>query len=156
MERVAELFREGGLVMVAIAALSVLAWFLGVRALLDGVHLRRRFDGRFDPSRSDSPVADLRGEIDRLRGSVKLVGAMASALPLLGLLGTVLGMLVTFVSMSGGASGEPRLLAGGIRQALLTTQAGLVSALVVLLVRAGAECQVLRLAARLEKAERRG
>ena len=51
---------------------------------------------------------------------------------MLGLLGTVLGMLVTFGVIQSHGTGEPALLANGIRQALLTTQAGLWAALPLL------------------------
>ena len=61
-----------------------------------------------------------------------LVAASAIVLPLLGLLGTVLGMLASFEVIQVYGTGQPRLLAGGIGQALLTTQAGLLTAVPVL------------------------
>jgi len=72
------------------------------------------------------------GRLQGLEESLGFLRTMAAALPLLGLLGTVLGMLLTFKVIQGYGSGQPRLLAGGIRQALLTTQAGLWAALPVL------------------------
>lgn len=57
-----------------------------------------------------------------------LLAALVAAAPLLGLMGTVFGMIKTFnaVSMQGGQTSE--LVAGGISQALITTQVGLVAA----------------------------
>jgi biopolymer transport protein ExbB len=45
--------------------------------------------------------------------------------PLLGLLGTVTGMIVTFQTISLFGTGDPKLMAGGISQALVTTGLGL-------------------------------
>jgi biopolymer transport protein ExbB/TolQ len=57
------------------------------------------------------------------------LGAMVTAAPLLGLLGTVLGMIDTFdaVALRSGETAE--LVAGGIAEALITTQVGLIAAL---------------------------
>ena len=57
---------------------------------------------------------------------------MAAILPWLGLLGTVLGMLASFDVIQIHGTGQPRLLARGIGQALMTTQAGLWTAVPVL------------------------
>ena len=61
---------------------------------------------------------------------IRLIETIAMVSPLLGLLGTVLGMIQAFrdLEMSGGAA-NAALLAGGIWQALLTTAAGLIVAL---------------------------
>ena len=53
------------------------------------------------------------------------IAALAAALPLLGLLGTVIGIMETFQSNSGA---NAQVLASGIGKALITTQAGLASA----------------------------
>jgi len=58
----------------------------------------------------------------------EFTGVLISALPLLGLLGTIIGLLECFAGIaSEGASGE--LVSGGIADALLTTQLGLVCAI---------------------------
>ena len=46
--------------------------------------------------------------------------------PLLGLLGTVTGMINTFHVITVGGTGDPRMMSGGISEALVTTQSGLV------------------------------
>lgn len=74
-----------------------------------------------------------RREMVRLERFVGAVGAMASVTPLMGLLGTVLGMIRVFqvVVSDAGASGfvDPTSLAGGIWEALVTTAAGLAVAI---------------------------
>jgi biopolymer transport protein ExbB len=75
----------------------------------------------------------LRSEAVMRQRSLGIVAMLASAMPLLGLLGTVIGMTHTFSAFT--ATGAPQVdtLAGGISQALITTEAGLVAAVPVLL-----------------------
>ena len=68
-------------------------------------------------------------ETVRLNRTLRLIGMLAAVL---GLLGTVLGMLVSFEVIQLHGTSQPRLLAGGIGQALMTTQAGLWTAVPVL------------------------
>lgn len=74
----------------------------------------------------------LQAEADTLRRQLPLLAALAASLPLLGLLGTVLGMITSFAAMRI-APGSVDALSGGISQALLSTQGGLLAALPVLL-----------------------
>ncbi|MBF0246099.1 MAG: MotA/TolQ/ExbB proton channel family protein, partial [Planctomycetes bacterium] len=57
------------------------------------------------------------------------IAAFAAALPLLGLLGTVGGMVTMFEAVAETGTRNATLVSGGIAQALLTTQVGLVTAL---------------------------
>jgi len=57
------------------------------------------------------------------------LGTIASISPLLGLLGTVLGIMHVFAAISVSGLGNPAMLAGGISQALITTVAGLIVAI---------------------------
>lgn len=68
-------------------------------------------------------------ETNQLRRYMRLLSAISNVSPLLGLLGTVLGMIQSFNDISSSAMGRPDLLAGGISQALLTTAAGLLVAI---------------------------
>ena len=65
-------------------------------------------------------------------GSAILV--IASVSPLLGLLGTVTGMISTFDVITEFGTGDPKLLSGGISIALVTTKLGLIIAIPALLV----------------------
>ncbi|OPL13749.1 MAG: hypothetical protein AVO38_13025 [delta proteobacterium ML8_D] len=69
-----------------------------------------------------------RGIVTRVDGSVKAILVLAGIAPLLGLLGTVGGMITTFDVISGFGTGNARALASGISEALVTTQTGLVVA----------------------------
>jgi biopolymer transport protein ExbB len=67
--------------------------------------------------------------LEKGQGLLKLLSAVA---PLLGLLGTVTGMIVTFQAITQGGGGDSRLMAEGISQALVTTVLGLVVAIPLL------------------------
>ena len=67
--------------------------------------------------------------LERGNGVIKLLAATS---PLLGLLGTVTGMILTFQAISLFGTGDPKLMAGGISQALVTTVLGLVVAIPLL------------------------
>ena len=71
--------------------------------------------------------------IERLNDIVKVLSSVS---PLLGLLGTVVGMIITFTAITIYGAGDPKLMAGGISVALMTTVFGLVSAIPLLLVHA--------------------
>ena len=71
-------------------------------------------------------------EIPKLEQGQSLIKLLAAVAPLLGLLGTVIGMIATFQSISLFGSGDPKLMAGGISQALVTTVLGLIAAIPLL------------------------
>ncbi|SHL97045.1 MotA/TolQ/ExbB proton channel family protein [Vreelandella subglaciescola] len=71
-------------------------------------------------------------ELPRLERGQPLVKLLAAIAPLLGLLGTVTGMIVTFQAITVFGTGDPQLMAGGISQALVTTVLGLVTAVPLL------------------------
>ena len=74
--------------------------------------------------------AEAEARFARLEGGFRLLDSVAQLAPLLGLFGTVLGMIDAFQSLqSAGAQVDPSLLAGGIWVALLTTAAGLAVAM---------------------------
>ena len=88
-------------------------------------------------------------EIPVLEQGQSLIKLLAAVAPLLGLLGTVVGMIETFQSISLFGTGDPKLMAGGISQALVTTMLGLLVAIPLLflhslmLTRSNAISQVL-------------
>lgn len=99
-----DLVEKGGEVFLVIITVSVVGWFCALRGLL----LRRGVWLRFSLT-------------------------LASVAPLLGLLGTVRGMMRAFEAIQTHGAGEVGLLAGGVSEALLTTEAGLITALPLLL-----------------------
>ncbi len=68
--------------------------------------------------------------LERWQGWIKVLAAVA---PLLGLLGTVVGMIRTFQAITLFGAGDPKLMAGGISQALVTTVLGLIVAIPLVL-----------------------
>ncbi len=64
-----------------------------------------------------------------LSSHLSLLGVLAAVAPLLGLLGTVLGMITTFDVLAVHGTGNARAVAGGISEALVTTQTGLMVAI---------------------------
>lgn len=65
-------------------------------------------------------------KLNSMQTFLKIIAAVA---PLMGLLGTVTGMIVTFQMITLFGTGDPKLMAGGISQALVTTVLGLVVAI---------------------------
>lgn len=72
-------------------------------------------------------------EIPRLERGISTIKVFAAIAPLLGLLGTVTGMILTFQAITLFGTGDPKLMAGGISQALVTTVQGLVVAIPMVL-----------------------
>lgn len=78
----------------------------------------------------DASITKAVPKLERGISTIKLLAAVA---PLLGLLGTVTGMIGTFQSITLFGTGDPKLMAGGISTALVTTVLGLVCAIPLLL-----------------------
>lgn len=80
---------------------------------------------------------DMKASIEEVGGHVahelarylNALGTIAAVTPLLGLLGTVIGMISVFTNITSVGVGNPAQLAGGISQALITTAGGLVVAI---------------------------
>jgi biopolymer transport protein ExbB len=87
-------------------------------------------------------------ELERFIGTL---GTIASLTPLMGLLGTVLGMIRTFNAITTAGIGNPASLAGGIAEALITTAAGLTVAIPALLAYKYLRARVQALVVQMEK-----
>ncbi len=97
-----------------------------------------------------------RESLDGLRRGLRLLDMIGALAPLLGLLGTVLGMIDAFQALADTASrADPGLLAGGIWEALLTTAAGMAVAIPALAAHGGFDSVLDRLAATMESAATR-
>ncbi len=72
-------------------------------------------------------------ELPALQRWLGLLALLAAIAPLLGLLGTVTGIIGTFQSITLYGTADPKLMSGGISQALVTTVMGLVVAIPILL-----------------------
>jgi biopolymer transport protein ExbB len=80
------------------------------------------------------------------------IGVLAAIAPLLGLLGTVLGMVTTFDVMAVFGTGNAKAMAGGISSALITTQTGLLVAIPGLYMKAFLDRRATNLGKRLSAA----
>ena len=100
--------------------------------------------GRVMQVKNDNPQADsetlelklseaILREVPKLARNLTFIKIISVVAPLLGLLGTVTGMINTFQAITLFGTGDPKLMAGGISQALVTTVLGLVVAIPTLL-----------------------
>ncbi|SFH78933.1 MotA/TolQ/ExbB proton channel family protein [Modicisalibacter xianhensis] len=154
-----ERFQQGGAVGYVVVALGCIGLLIAlaqyVYLLLVTVRMRRQLREP-DTLRQDNPLGRvlarfnalgeghapealearldeaLLAEQPRLERGQPLVKLLAAVAPLLGLLGTVTGMIVTFQSITVFGTGDPQLMAGGISQALVTTVLGLITAVPLL------------------------
>jgi biopolymer transport protein ExbB len=78
----------------------------------------------------DEAILKEQSTIDSFLWAIKVVSVAA---PLMGLLGTVTGMIETFQAITLFGTGDPKLMAGGISEALVTTMLGLIVAIPLVL-----------------------
>jgi len=151
------LWRAGGWLMVPLVLVAVLIYFQAFALYAQLWGLTVSLGGKLDLQAAVQAPERLRGEprrmleyalggsggdvrsrFDEVRSAhlpfidrrLRFVGALVMAAPLLGLLGTIIGMLATFHGLgTAGAGQTTNLVAGGISQALVTTQTGLVVAI---------------------------
>jgi biopolymer transport protein ExbB len=149
---------QGGYVGFVIIGLGILAFAVGlwrwslIAVVSRGVAVQRkseRIDTRNPLGRvldvaeqnrdSDTETLELKLDEVVLRESSKLenflwlVKTVSVISPLLGLLGTVTGMIQTFQAITLFGAGDPKMMAGGISQALVTTMLGLIVAIPLVL-----------------------
>lgn len=131
-----ELFRAGGVVMIPLALVSIIGWAMGLSCWSRARRL------------GTNPH-----EVVSIAARLRMMAVFVAILPLLGLLGTVTGMIDTFGIIRSDGMGDPRLLAGGIREALIATETGLATALPLLLLHRAVDGRLRR--AELEQESRR-
>jgi biopolymer transport protein ExbB len=101
------------------------------------------FKGDASRIEEDAEVAELRiseavlREVPRLERFQSFLRLAVAAGPLLGLVGTVIGMIITFQSITESGSSDPKLMAAGIGQAMIATVLGLGIAIPLLFANAG-------------------
>ncbi len=82
---------------------------------------------------SESMEVAAEREIARMKRGLGILDTIVTLAPLLGILGTVLGIIASFDMLGQGGIDDPRAVTGGIAQALITTAAGLSVAIVTLI-----------------------
>lgn len=106
---------------------------------VEGIHLADAVAGIAAASGEDRRTrVDVALDAAALRHerATTFVAAAAGITPLLGLLGTVMGMITTFEGVGGGGTDRSAMLSRGISEALITTEAGLLFAIPLLLLHA--------------------
>lgn len=106
--------------------------FSGMQATL----FQLSVDSNIGQIRDDQLFNQLMHNKHKLDNYIGAIAITASVAPLLGLLGTVSGMIETFKMMTLFGSGDPEVVSGGIAQALITTELGLVVAIPALVLNA--------------------
>lgn len=122
MEEILKAFGDGGPVMWPILALSV----AGLGIVIDRLLAFWQF------SRERGPFEDPQGRLNRLQRGFGLVSTIITAEPMLGILGTVTGIIKTFGAFKITDNASPLAATAGIGEALITTAAGLVAALLLI------------------------
>jgi biopolymer transport protein ExbB len=109
------------------AAQAALAGRHSYRARLARAAMAARTDPTLTTAAAEAETARVaRALLAEARGGLRALELVALIAPLLGLFGTVLGMIGAFAALEGsGARADPAVLAGGIWEALLTTAAGI-------------------------------
>jgi len=130
----------GGPVLVVILLVTFVMWTLllerywylrtghrqRVRELIDRWHRRSdKTSWRADKIRT----AEISRVAMALNRTIPLIQALVALCPLLGLLGTVTGMVEVFEAMAISGSGNTRAMAGGVSRATIPTMAGMVAAI---------------------------
>jgi len=90
-------------------------------------------------------------EIPRLERFLPTLSVLGAIAPLMGLLGTVTGIIDTFQVITFFGTSDPRMMSGGISEALVTTQLGLAVAIPIMLMHHFLEQKVDRLVADMEE-----
>ncbi|MCG8541146.1 MAG: MotA/TolQ/ExbB proton channel family protein, partial [Clostridia bacterium] len=92
------------------------------KVILKGLHNRRYGSERMEKVISVSGSI----EVAKLERGLSILSSIGTLAPMVGFLGTVSGMIQAFGKIAAASSVSPRLVAGGIEEALLTTAAGLI------------------------------
>ncbi|MCX8045249.1 MAG: MotA/TolQ/ExbB proton channel family protein [Desulfobacterota bacterium] len=86
--------------------------------------------------------------LDKNMGALQLIAVVE---PLLGLLGTVTGMITTFQMLTIYGTGDPRMMSGGISEALVTTEYGLIASIPIILAHGWLQGRIDRIVTTIEE-----
>ena len=120
-QQILQSFNEGGPVMWPILILSI----VGVAIVFDRIFAFAAF------FRSRERHPDPQAALNRLQRGFGLLSTIITAEPMLGILGTVTGIIKTFSSFKLSDAASPLAATAGIGEALVTTAAGLIATLIL-------------------------
>ncbi len=140
LEAVRDFLELGGVVLLLIAVLTLVMWGLIFDRLLylrtgHGRLFRKALDiWESRPERKSWHAHRIREQMisiisQQLERNLALIASCVALCPLMGLLGTVTGMIEVFEVMAISGTGNPRSMAAGVSKATVPTMAGMVSAL---------------------------
>ncbi|RUO35366.1 MotA/TolQ/ExbB proton channel family protein [Aliidiomarina sanyensis] len=155
-----ERYHQGQTVGYAITVVLILGFIIAIYKLVTltavGGAIRRQLKNTDNPSSSnplgrilkvyhENPSTDAENlelkldeailrETPKIESGVNIIKILAAIAPLMGLLGTVVGMIGTFQSITLFGTGDPRIMAGDISMALVTTAMGLIAALPLIVI----------------------
>jgi biopolymer transport protein ExbB len=98
---------------------------VGLRRIRQGIAEGNLDEGELERAIDTTGTIEL-GFVER---GLVILATVANVAPLLGFLGTVIGMIIAFASIEASGTVDPTMVAGGIKVALITTAAGLVIAI---------------------------
>lgn len=153
-------FHQGGPVGYTITAIMILGFIIAAERLFTlgviGAKMKKQLKNVASPNTNNplgrilkvyhenknSDVENLELKLDeailketpRIERGINIIKVLAAVSPLVGLLGTVIGMIGTFQVIMLFGTGDPKLMAGNISMALITTAQGLISALPLIFV----------------------
>ncbi len=154
--QLSEQLHAGGIVLVPIILTGLVMWWLIINKFFTLIHFRKYERTSYELTTNPPPawhwqrnLADSYKKLrchnddvnvaimatlstscsDSMARGLSTISLLVTAAPLMGLLGTVTGMITTFTTISEFGTGNARGLAEGISQALITTQGGLLVAI---------------------------
>jgi biopolymer transport protein ExbB len=153
-------YQQGGTPGYVITAVLALGFLIAIVSLFttltEGSKIKKQLKDTSNPSEGnalgrilkiyqenrDSDVENLELKLDeailretpRIERGINTIKILAAVAPLLGLLGTVIGMIETFQQITLFGTGDPKLMAGSISMALVTTAMGIIAALPLIFV----------------------
>jgi len=151
-----QIVQQGGPVMIPLMVLSLVLYERCFHLLLLLMRLDRRLAGEVGGGTRDlSRLREMQNDVrEMFAQDAGMINSLVAAAPLLGLLGTVMGMVSTFDTMAGlGSTSASEGLAAGISMALITTETGLSIAIPAVVVVYYAERQLQRVVQRLVQLE---
>ncbi len=145
--RILDYINQGGIIMYILVAINIIGIALMLYKFFELLAEKKRIEmtatslanelqeGKIKITKENTPAIvelskkELSYHMSKLEKGLNTIKIIAAISPLLGLLGTVIGVLMSFSQMAKGGMGDPSSFANGISLALITTVGGLIVAI---------------------------